>query len=869
MLPTNKKPIEWLQLSDLHVFPEADTSLMLTSYEALAKEFQPQFIVVTGDFRHIKKSSDYKLTLEYLCEIVQIFGVDKKDVFLVPGNHDVNEAEDFTRDGIIYRTIEKTESNYAAYKDHLKALSSAFQEYQHFASLFYQDSGLEKDDLRISAPESVFCSVWNDSINLIHVNTALVSDGKKNSDGSRLHPEILDVNKLSKLLREVDKHRPTIVLAHHGIESLHKEHKIRVEGMLREAHISAYLHGDIHVHREEPIRREEPDRITPEIACGKSAPQAGDDYSDIGVVCYSWREDDAVEVRIYNWTPDHGFARNCKYPFAHGVNNEPYTFRMLYENECESGKPVPETSEIEYLKATIAKNSILKRRDTIDFYAEEWVKLYSYPVFSVRRTSPIPDKRPFRIIVTSPSGDGKSVMLQGLALLYALKCLIEPLPPEYIGFDDSFMLGEKLIPISVRASDFNSGEMKESLLEYAVYSVQDETERPCLDRSTMEDMCKNGKAVLLIDSLDEVLENKTSDFIRLIKAHISTFPKTSVIVTSRNIPGLIDLYNSSFEAVRLCKFGQKQIDSQIEKHCFENAEHIKRRIMGHPYLRKMAASPIMLATMLSRMSNAPEAETVVDFLKLITYSIIRQRWKDFDLLSDEGEGIQFFLAGLAWRLICKNKNSISKDKLYEQIGFVYKDLEKMGCTFNWRESDGTCSIDMHLSTLTADLARRSGILTLDDSNTQFVFQDDLVKWYLGAGYVKLILSESQERRLQSPSEIITPLDKWLYTVPLKGELVHTLIMSVSLLQIPQQKALLQYMLTRAACSIDAEELSAINEGFWDLIKNTFGTNEILNPRVHSCSWEVPSVIRWLCSQGNERTITSLKLKYPMYFTNQH
>ena len=57
MLPTNKKPIEWLQLSDLHVFPEADTSLMLTSYEALAKEFQPQFIVVTGDFRHIKKAA--------------------------------------------------------------------------------------------------------------------------------------------------------------------------------------------------------------------------------------------------------------------------------------------------------------------------------------------------------------------------------------------------------------------------------------------------------------------------------------------------------------------------------------------------------------------------------------------------------------------------------------------------------------------------------------------------------------------------------------------------------------------------------------------------------------------------------------------
>ena len=43
----------WLHISDLHVFHEADTTLMLDDYPKLANITSPQFLVVTGDFRYL------------------------------------------------------------------------------------------------------------------------------------------------------------------------------------------------------------------------------------------------------------------------------------------------------------------------------------------------------------------------------------------------------------------------------------------------------------------------------------------------------------------------------------------------------------------------------------------------------------------------------------------------------------------------------------------------------------------------------------------------------------------------------------------------------------------------------------------------
>ncbi len=65
---------------------------MINGYKKLAERIHPNFIIVTSDHRHIKYN-DYSDALKFLEEIVVLFDMKKEDVFLVPGNHDVENYE--------------------------------------------------------------------------------------------------------------------------------------------------------------------------------------------------------------------------------------------------------------------------------------------------------------------------------------------------------------------------------------------------------------------------------------------------------------------------------------------------------------------------------------------------------------------------------------------------------------------------------------------------------------------------------------------------------------------------------------------------------------------------------------------------------
>ena len=86
----NSDEIRWLQLSDLHMF---DSTEMKVQKKALFQQFTNKidFIVITGDLHQYGK--DYSLTLEFLNELYSQMKIEKKDIFIVPGNHDVANSE--------------------------------------------------------------------------------------------------------------------------------------------------------------------------------------------------------------------------------------------------------------------------------------------------------------------------------------------------------------------------------------------------------------------------------------------------------------------------------------------------------------------------------------------------------------------------------------------------------------------------------------------------------------------------------------------------------------------------------------------------------------------------------------------------------
>lgn len=342
----NNIKASWLHVSDLHVFPEADTTLMLEDYKELAKIISPEFLVVTGDFRHKKYGTNFSLARNYLESMINIFSINKKDVFLLPGNHDVNYY-DGRADAISDICLHSEEGHYNAYSKYL--LCNGFCDFNDFVSEFYR--GADVADSRIIEPSGVYCVVWNNLLNILIVNTALISDGEE-------HNQILDINALSQC--QIDITLPSIMLGHHGIDSLYPCYEERVKSIIDRRKISAYLHGDSHRYKNQPILKiSTPNSTLPSITCAKSAPQSGDSYSDIGVVYYEWRNDDNTYVQAYRWTQD-GFVEDSTYYYK---IDKRYYFPMIYKKDIVVNKTQP---LYEQIKNIMNDHSV--------FMAGKWVK---------------------------------------------------------------------------------------------------------------------------------------------------------------------------------------------------------------------------------------------------------------------------------------------------------------------------------------------------------------------------------------------------------------------------------------------------------------------------------------------------------------
>lgn len=318
------KEISWLQLSDLHVFQEANTELILEHYKKLAKVISPNFIIISGDFRHLLYKTKYEDTTRILNEIVDVFQVHKEDVFLVPGNHDTNRFR--RRKESINDIVDHIETNYAYYDKYKKgnrSLLKGFSEYKDFVKTFYKDS--EVEDERITNPGETYCISWKNRINLLCINTALISDGERN------HKEITDVNSIANAAKNLNRSIPTIMVGHHGLDSLYSSQKEVLENIISTYQISAYLHGDIHKYKNNQIRSVNSDLSIPEIATGKAVPQAGDDYSDVGVIYYSCHDGKNTQVKAFIWD-DGQFVPYSKPPFVRNIV-EHFSFSMIRDKE--------------------------------------------------------------------------------------------------------------------------------------------------------------------------------------------------------------------------------------------------------------------------------------------------------------------------------------------------------------------------------------------------------------------------------------------------------------------------------------------------------------------------------------------------------
>lgn len=280
----------WIQISDLHTFDNTELNTLKAAYQRLPYREDIKFIVVTGDLHQYK--TNYKKTKDFLEEILNIFNLEKTDIFIVPGNHDSGDCdskEAYTH--YIENTVDRYQDCYRKYFTKGK-LVDCFQEYNAFIKEFYGSLA----DTMYPEPEQVSVRTWNNKLNIIHLNSAI------NCAGNNELKQIVDIYQLSNLYKNLNRKYPSIIIAHHPFDSIHVSHKDTLRRYISDWKVSAYLCGDLHKEFYTPIQTYSGSGTNiPCLVCAKGAPENLDIYSDLGCIIYKKNLNGYVEVFPFIW----------------------------------------------------------------------------------------------------------------------------------------------------------------------------------------------------------------------------------------------------------------------------------------------------------------------------------------------------------------------------------------------------------------------------------------------------------------------------------------------------------------------------------------------------------------------------------------
>ena len=297
-----------MHLSDFHIVDDPNWNNMKTCLlNTLKDEVQgvtkgQMLLVLSGDF-HNWIDKDYDKAKKCINLLVKTLGLDiVKDVFMVPGNHDLYSTRKtdlyLSKIQLLRYTIDPLND-----KNTVTLLLEPFKRYCDFC----RSLGLYQQDPE-STPACIHVRVWNNKLNLLHLNTALIADGE-NKDG-----QVLDINTLTgdKLYHEIhDNKRPTIAIGHNNFYDLNMDIKRLTATRFGFLNVKAYLCGDNHKFNNEKEKMNVEygpgygTKRFPNIVCGKCSTDAKDHYSDFGFLIHIWNEETGeVIVKQYEWKRD-------------------------------------------------------------------------------------------------------------------------------------------------------------------------------------------------------------------------------------------------------------------------------------------------------------------------------------------------------------------------------------------------------------------------------------------------------------------------------------------------------------------------------------------------------------------------------------
>lgn len=710
-----------LHISDLHIIEGAEWNNMR---EALLEEVREKasglqdgekLIVITGDF-HNYGDNTYEKAEKFLKQLFQTMKIDPaQDVFVVPGNHDVAN-ENVMRD--FYNSDKDWKKRRKAALSELKNGDTDYMAWrlESFAPYceFTRKMGIYPPDCD-NLPTEVHVRNWRGKLNVLHLNTALVSDGTE-KDNQQVDTDTATSEEIWE--GHFADTVPAIAVGHNSFFDLKKEQQTELEAMFVRKNVSAYLGGDQHrVEKDrdkQMIRLKSGHHIVPEIpnvVCMKGAADKSDSYSEFGFYWHEWDDEtDKVKLLDRNWKRDEDQSEFTS--FRSGDN---YSMRRKKEGTKQSS--VIREKIAKELSAKDTNASLKSEKDAyekqavqkayFDYLARELgiiqfdgiptdkesgtVKAELENIFVPLEFCYIPRegekvesrsenftigeilKKNDRAAILAKPGGGKSTLIRRIALAYAHN-------ERKIKVDDD-LPDQKWFPVYIRCRDL--GENVQNGIMDNIFSIINRAElfqyRTAFTKLIEECVQKN-EMLLLIDGLDEISnEQHRIRFVEQVQTFVQTYPKMHLIITSRE---------TGFRAVasKLCDYcGQYVIADLDEERILRLSQNWHKAILGNTRqaeidsdnvcgiilqdsrITALARNPLLLTTLLfvkRWLGYLPtkKCQLYQEMIKLLLVS-----WNAAAHLKMDMDETEPQLAFIAYEMTKKGKQKIQKPQLKQCI----------------------------------------------------------------------------------------------------------------------------------------------------------------------------------------------------------